>query len=133
MGGTGINFNVTIGDPLLDKDLLERARYVKRFLQFKTNGFVTTLQWLHLQDVDEFFEVGFTWVSVSTVLSGRQRYLEFFGVDKYEQMLKNLVLLLNKNKEKNDKLFINIDIKPTDESSKEILCHPGHCLDPCFF
>src|SRR3954463_1893667 len=42
LGGSVIDFNVTIGDPLLDPNLLERARYVKQFPQFKTLGFVTT-------------------------------------------------------------------------------------------
>ena len=46
-GGKELNFNATIGDPLLDKRLFSRARYVRRFPQFETLGFVTTLQWLH--------------------------------------------------------------------------------------
>ncbi|MDE3156919.1 MAG: radical SAM protein, partial [Acidobacteriota bacterium] len=55
MGGVEIDFNATIGDPLLDPKLLERARYVRRYPQFATLGFVTTLQWLHRFDLDEFF------------------------------------------------------------------------------
>jgi hypothetical protein len=42
-GGTQIDFNTTIGDPLLDKSLLDRARYVGKFPQFTSLGFVTTL------------------------------------------------------------------------------------------
>src|SRR6185295_12102345 len=91
LGGTAIDFNATIGDPLLDPYLLERARYVKQFPQFASLGFVTTLQWLHRYDLNEFFESGITWLSISTTLSGREKYLEFFGVDKYEPMLTNMV------------------------------------------
>src|SRR5258708_2915566 len=64
-GGKDIDFNVTIGDPLLDPLLLERARYVKQYSQFETLGFVTTLQWLHRWDLKEFFESGLTWLSIS--------------------------------------------------------------------
>src|SRR5687767_9149119 len=78
MGGTDLDFNVTIGDPLLDPKLLDRAHYVKRYPQFAALGFVTTLQWLHRFDLDEFFAAGFTWLSISTTLSGREKYLEFF-------------------------------------------------------
>lgn len=125
MGGTEVDFNATIGEPLLDKHLIERARYVKRYPQFKTNGFVTNLQWLHLHDLDAFFTSGFTWVSVSTVLSGREQYRSFFGVDAYEQMLSNLERLLIEN-HRRKKLSIQITIKPTDELDKKILTHPDY-------
>lgn len=124
LGGTEIDFNVTIGDPLLDPMLLERARYVRRFPQFATLGFVTTLQWLHRFDLDEFFEAGFTWLSVSTTLSGREKYLEFFGVDKYDQMLENLTRLLEENRRRGRPLSIEIAIKPTNEPLSAVLAHP---------
>jgi radical SAM protein with 4Fe4S-binding SPASM domain len=128
MGGVNIDFNVTIGDPLLDKSLLERARYVKQYPQFKSNGFVTTLQWLHLFDLDEFFNSGFTWVSVSTILTGREKYREFFGVDKYDQMLKNLVLLLKENKKRGSPMYVGVDVKPNDETPEEIMQHADYCM-----
>src|SRR5690606_15204621 len=87
MGGRDIDFNVTIGDPLLDPQLLARARYVRRYPQFTQLGFVTTLQWLHRFSLDEFFASGITWLTVSTTLSGRDTYRAFFQVDKYDQML----------------------------------------------
>ncbi len=124
MGGTVIDFNATIGDPLLDPDLLERARYVKQFPQFKGLGFVTTLQWLHRYNLDEFFESGLTWLSISTTLSGREKYKQFFGVDKYEPMLSNLVTLLNENKKRGEPLELFIGIKPSDEPIEDVLNHP---------
>jgi len=124
LGGTSIDFNVTIGDPLLDPLLLDRARYVKQFPQFKSLGFVTTLQWLHRYDLDEFFASGITWLSISTTLSGRQKYLEFFGVDKYEPMLSNLVTLIKENKKRGEPLELYIGIKPSDEPIEDVLNHP---------
>jgi radical SAM protein with 4Fe4S-binding SPASM domain len=124
MGGTVLDFNVTIGDPLLDRSLLERARYVKQFPQIETLGFVTTLQWLHKWDMDEFFDSGLTWVSVSTALSGREKYLEFFGVDKYDQHLKNLIVLIEENKKRGNKMAIIITLKPTNEPIEDVINHP---------
>lgn len=124
MGGRDIDFNVTIGDPLLDPHLLERARYVRGFPQFTNLGFVTTLQWLHRFDLDEFFDAGFTWISVSTTLSGRDKYLEFFGVDKYEPMLDNLTRLLRENRRRGGPLHIDVSIKPTNEPLSAIVAHP---------
>ena len=126
MGGTNLNFNVVIGDPLLDKDILKRGRYVKQFPQITENGFVTTLQWLHRFDLDELFEAGFTWISVSTTLSGRQSYADFFGVDKYDQMLQNLLKLLEENDKRGEPLIVLVGIKPTPESVQSILNHPDY-------
>jgi len=119
-----LDFNVTIGDPLLDPLLLERARYVKSFPQLGPSGFVTTLQWLHRWDMDEFFDSGIGWLSISITLSGRQTYKDFFGVDKYEQTLKNLLLLIEENKKRDGKIEFAIYVKPTDEPFDQVVNHP---------
>jgi MoaA/NifB/PqqE/SkfB family radical SAM enzyme len=123
LGGTRIDFNVTIGDPLLDPHLLERARYVRRYPQVAGLGFLTTLQWLHRFDLGEFFGAGFTWLSISTTLSGPEAYRKFFGVDMYEPMLSNLHALIAENKRRSNPISIHIDIKPTDEPVRQVLAH----------
>lgn len=123
MGGNTIDFNAVIGDPLLDKYLLQRARYVKKFPQFKSLGFVTTLQWLHLFDINEFFDSGITWLSISCILSGRERYFELFGVDKYDIFLKNLLILIEENNKRKNKISILMGIKPTDEPISDVINH----------
>jgi len=124
LGGTVIDFNVTIGDPLLDPMLLERARYAKSFPQFGPVGFVTTLQWLHRWNMDEFFESGIGWLSISITLSGREKYSDFFGVDKYEQTLKNLLMFIEENKKRGGKILFGIYVKPTDEPFEQVINHP---------
>jgi hypothetical protein len=124
MGATSCDFFVTIGDPLLDPLLLERARYVRSFAQICDIGFNTTLQWLHLFNLEEFFACGFTWLSVSTTLSGSASYREFFGVDKYDLMLKNLIDLLKENNRRGKPMLIEIGIKPTPEPREQIMKHP---------
>ena len=124
MGGNEIDFNVTIGDPLLDPRILERARYVRRYPQFSGVGFVTTLQWLHRFDLDEFFSSGITWVAVSTVLSGREAYRDFFRVDKYDQMRSNLTRLIEENNWRGRPLAVEVAVKPTPEPIDDIVNHP---------
>jgi MoaA/NifB/PqqE/SkfB family radical SAM enzyme len=80
-GGQYIDLTDIIGDPLLDKKLIERGKYVRQFPQFKSLGFVSTLQWLHKHDLDQFIRT-FTWIGVSITLSGRESYKAFFGVNK---------------------------------------------------
>lgn len=128
IGVTSFDFFVTIGDPLLDPLLLERARYVRSRAQVRDIGFNTTLQWLHLFNMEEFFECGFTWVNVSTTLSGAESYRQFFGVDKYDVMLKNLVALLNENERRGKPMIVEIGIKPTPEPREQIINHPDFSL-----
>jgi hypothetical protein len=128
MGSTDLDMFVTIGDPLLDPHLLERARYIRQFSQVRDMGFNTTLQWLHLFDLEEFFSSGFTWIAVSTTLSGPESYRKFFGVDKYDQMLTNLLTLLKENKRRGNSLDVQIGIKPTPEARADILRHPDFRL-----
>jgi len=128
MGGTHIDFNVTIGDPLLDPKLLERARYVRRYPQFGALGFVTTLQWLHRWNLDEFLASGITWLSISITLSGRETYKAFFGVDLYDRTLNNLVTLIRENEKCGRPLGIHISLKPTDEPIEKVVQHPDLLL-----
>ena len=105
MGGTEIDFNATIGEPTLDPHLIERARLLHKIPHIQNIGFVTTLQWLHKHPLDAFFDCGITWLAVSCTLSGREKYLEFFGVDCYEQMLDNLITLLEENRRRGGRDF----------------------------
>ncbi|MDR3740865.1 MAG: SPASM domain-containing protein [Terracidiphilus sp.] len=128
IGARDIDFSVMIGDPLLDPRLLERARYLRTYPHLRDMGFTTTLQWLHLFDIDEFFDCRFTWITVSTTLSGPERYHDFFGVDHYDQMLANLVTLLKENNRRGNPLIVNLSIKPTPEPRRQILNHPDFQL-----
>lgn len=104
--------------------MLERARYVQSLKQFKTLGFVTTLQGLEKFNIEEFFTSGITWLGISTVLSGKDKYFDFFKVNNYEKMLKNLHVLIRENNKSNNKINIYIDIKPTDEPRGDIINYP---------
>jgi radical SAM protein with 4Fe4S-binding SPASM domain len=86
-------------------------------------GFVTTLQWLHRWSLDEFFDSGITWLSVSITLSGREKYHAFFGVDLYDRTLNNLVTLIRENEKRGRPLGINIGLKPTDEPIEDVVRH----------
>lgn len=124
LGVVEIDFSVIIGEPFLDVHFLEQARYVSRFPQIVETGFNTTLQWLHRFNLDEVFSCRFKWICISTALSGRDKYREFFGVDKYDQMLTNLVALLTENNRRGRPIHLDIRIKPTNEPIDNVLGHP---------
>jgi len=119
-GAKELSFNSCIGDPLLDPDILDRVRYVRNFPQIKFLGFVTTLQWLHKFDIEEFIDAGITWLYISTMFLGRQEYARLFGVDNYEQTLKNIAALIKENKKRKNKISINFSLKNTGQPRKII-------------
>jgi MoaA/NifB/PqqE/SkfB family radical SAM enzyme len=123
MGGDIINFNCLIGEPLLDPHLLERIRYVKSFPQIRSLTFFSTLQWLHRYDIKEFIASGVDTIYISLTLSGREKYKEFYGVDHYDHVIKNLVALIEENNRSANKMGIELSIKPTDENINNIRRH----------
>ena len=128
MGGVNLALCTVLGEPTCDPFLLERIKYVKKNPEIRSLGFITNLQNLHQFDIHEFVNSGITSLSISVVLSGGGKYYEFFGVDLYSIVLKNLVLLLTENKKCNNKICIKIDIKPTNEPKENIINHPDFKL-----
>lgn len=123
--GARINFCTTIGEPLLDTKLIERLRYASDNPELcEWLGFFSTLQWLHRFKLDDLFNSGLKWITVSITLSGGETYKEFFKVDLYEQTLDNLKLLLKENNRRGKPLRIRITIKPTDEPIESVINHP---------
>jgi len=123
MGGGDLNFYVTLGEPLLDPLLIEKGRYLKKFPKIRGFGFYTTLQWLHLFDLNDFFELVPCNITISIALSGRDKYLDFFGVDLYDQALKNLITFIKENNKRKDKFQIHFAIMQTHETRESIMNH----------
>ncbi len=123
-GGHLLDFNSVIGDPLLDPHLLERLRYVRSNPKLTEIGFVTNAQWLHSFPLDAFFDSGITWLGLSLVLSGRDDYRAFFGVDRYETVLQNLERLIVENKRRHNPIKLCISLKPTAQPLSAIVTHP---------
>ncbi|HNX81488.1 MAG TPA: radical SAM/SPASM domain-containing protein [Candidatus Omnitrophota bacterium] len=122
-GGRKLDFNTVIGEPLMDPFLIERLRYVRSYDQLKTVGFVTNLQWLHKFSLDDFVRSGITWLAVSIVLSGKEKYRASFGVDRYDQVIENLINLIDINKKNNSPLAILLSLKPTGEKWQSVVLH----------
>lgn len=120
MQGKQITFNSVIGEPLLDPLLLDRARYVRQFSQIDSLGFFTNLHWLHTIDINGLLD-SITWLAISVAFSGRQKYLEFFGVDRYEQTLQNVLTLIKKNNARKRKIELKFSLKPTSQSIDEVI------------
>ncbi|MBI1861639.1 MAG: radical SAM protein [Deltaproteobacteria bacterium] len=68
MGGGPLDLTTVIGEPLLDKDLLQRIAYAHQFPNVLQIGFLTTLQHLDRFPIDRLVLSGLSWMTVSTAL-----------------------------------------------------------------
>jgi len=124
MGGSNLDLNPCVGETLLDPCLMERLKYLKQFTQIKSLGFFTTLQWLHKFDLGEFLDSGITWLMISVMLLGREKYDDFFGVDLYQQTLENIVDLIKANNQRQNKIKISFSLKTGIDPLEKTADHP---------
>jgi radical SAM protein with 4Fe4S-binding SPASM domain len=124
IGGSNLDFNPCIGETLLDPYLMERLKYLKQFPGIKSLGFFTNLQWLHKFNLEEFLDSGITWLMVSVMLLGREKYDDFFGVDRYPQTLENIVNLIKANNQHQNKIKISFSLKTGIDPLKKTADHP---------
>ena len=71
LGGTAIDFNVTIGDPLLDPNLLERARYKEALLTVSGPRFCHDSTGVGSLEHGRILRIRHHLAAISITLSGR--------------------------------------------------------------
>jgi radical SAM protein with 4Fe4S-binding SPASM domain len=115
MGGGYLSLIPIVGDPLIDKDILERIRFAASFpsindIRISTNGIS-----LDKVDTKELLESGLQWVVISTS-PDETMFKRLYRSDKYSQMLKNALNILEVNEQLNCPVrivfVINVDISP---------------------
>jgi len=118
-GKTSFSFITVLGDPLTDKNFLEKVRFVKKEPQVKDINIYTNLIGLDNFDIDEFVTSGITILNISTCLGGREMYKKLFGVDKYEPVMDNLLRLLQTNKKHGNPINVTLLLRvdyPVDKN-----------------
>lgn len=99
LGGGGINLTPTIGEPLLDKTIIDKIKMTKKHPNISNILFYTNLLNLNNFDVKELLSSGINRISISTAIGSKEMYSRLFGVDKYDLMFANLIKLLEENKD----------------------------------
>ena len=99
LGGGGINLMPTIGEPLMDKTIIDKIRMARNCPHIGNIFFYTNLLNLHNFDIKELLLSGISRISASTTIGSREMYSRLFGVDKYNQAFTNLIKLLETNKD----------------------------------
>jgi MoaA/NifB/PqqE/SkfB family radical SAM enzyme len=111
IGGGSINLTPTVGDPLLDKDIINKIRYAISKDNINNVWFYTNLIALDNFDIDELLTSGLTTLRISTCIKDRETYREIYGVDQYRRVLSNIVKICEKNIRKNSPVKIKLYLK----------------------
>ncbi|MBU4377323.1 MAG: SPASM domain-containing protein, partial [Candidatus Omnitrophica bacterium] len=98
LGGGGMALTPTIGEPLMDKTIIEKVKIARNYPNIGNIFFYTNLINLDQFDITELLLSGISRISVSTAIGSKEMYARLFGADKYDIVFKNLMKLLETNK-----------------------------------
>lgn len=111
LGGGNINFTATVGEPLLDKNLITYIKYARSKSEIKKIFFYTNLIALTEDKIKPLLTSGITRIAISTCLGGREMYHKLFNVDKYDHVFKMLIKVIEKNNELSNPVNITIHLR----------------------
>lgn len=110
-GGGILNFTPTVGDPLVDKKLIEKIEFAHGLAEIGgiflyTNGIL-----LNRFDTDRFLNSGLSRLAISTFIGSREGYKHYYGKDKYDQMLANIFDIAARNRELGSPVRITLHLR----------------------
>lgn len=115
-----VNLTPTVGDPLADKYLIERIKYLRSFSNINKIGFYSNLISLSNFNLKEIIMSGINSIAVSTSGFHEDMYKRIYRSAQYKKMYKNLFDLIKINNENKNPVDITIDMR-SDLSLSETL------------
>ncbi len=117
VGGGPMTFTPTVGDPLVDPQIIEKIRYSRSkknitSILLYTNGIL----------LDKFgyinvLKSGIDRLAISTYVGSREGYLKYYQKDKYEKVIKNIIEICKLNKELGDQVLITLHLRVERDQS----------------
>lgn len=110
-GGGSINFTPTVGDPLVDKNIVRKIRHAKAqpsitSVMLYTNGIL-----LNRFPADDILTSGLTRLAISTYVGTREGYKHYYGKDKYDRVLTNIEAIGKRNRELGSPVLITLHLR----------------------
>lgn len=109
-GGT-INYTPTVGDPLVDKHLLKKIRFAASLPNIRSQFLFTNGILLDRFGYDEILLSGITRLALSTYLGTREGYTRYYGRDKYDKVVTNLLGICRRNCELGSPVKITLHLR----------------------
>jgi len=96
-GGGNLNFTPTVGDPLVDKNLLERIQLARSYPQVQEIFLYTNGILLDRIGYQSLLKSGISRLAISTFIGSREGYKKYYGNDKYSKVVANIIGIAKEN------------------------------------
>ena len=110
-GGGSVSFTPVVGDPLVDKDLLNKIRICKNFKNIDEIFLYTNGLFLNRFNNNDLVNSGLTRIAISTYIGNAEGYKKYYGSAKYDQLINNIKKILKINKKFGNPVNITLHLR----------------------
>ena len=125
MGGGELLLQVVVGDPTVDKDLVERIRLARGRKEITAIRTITNAILLDKTGIKDFLTSGLTHLMISLAMFEKDLYQKIYRTKQYDRMRNNVIELLKLNDELGNPVDITLAFR-TNMSLKETLNLPDY-------
>lgn len=124
-GGGRLDLTPIVGDPLVDKALVDKIRFAKQMKEITYVSLFTNLIGLDSFNPEHFLSSGIDEINISACLGSKRMYARIFGVDRYDSVTQNLDTLLRENRRLGNRVKVIIHLKG-DKPYRQITSSPDY-------
>lgn len=110
-GGGNINFTPTVGDPLVDKEIVTRISMARALPEIQDIFLYTNAILLDRFGYDALLQSGLTRLAISTFIGSREGYERYYGNDKYGKVVENIIEAARRNRELGSPVRISLHLR----------------------
>ena len=122
-GGGSVFLTPIVGDPLIDRKIIERIRKLRSRPEIDRISMVTNCIMLDRYGARSIVDSGLTQLTVSIAGFDEGMYARVYRSRQYKRVRKNILDLLEANKQAGNPINIIIGLRP-DRSLDEVMAHP---------
>lgn len=117
MGGGTLNFTPTVGDPLVDPNLMKKINYASKKKNIRSITSYTNGILLDKFGFKEVLNSGITRLAISTFIGSSEGYKKYYGKDQYSRVVNNIIQISKLNMELNYPVNITLHLRVNGDIS----------------
>jgi len=117
-GGGGFTISPILGEVSTDKRWLDMVKMARSYPNITGVSCYTNALRLHHFGMEKILTSGLSNMTLSTALGSKEQYKRLYGVNRYEQVVKNILDLLKKNQELGEPVFLTLALRIDKPFSK---------------
>lgn len=117
-GGGSINFTPTVGDPLVDKEIVKKIQYARSKKSIDHIFLFTNALFIDRIGPENIVKSGITRLAISTYIGSKEGYKKYYGATKYEKVMNNIVNVAKINKELNKPVNITLHLRVSQDETE---------------